>query len=224
VKEAKSKIQNPKSKIPYPTLDLEQEIAQAIGTIYIAGLDEAGRGALAGPVVAAAVILPLDQPDQLAHLTHVHDSKLLTPGRREPLYDTIITHALAYGIGSATAQEIDQDGILKANFRAMRAAVAQLNPPPAYLLVDGPLPLRATTIPQKPVVRGDSRCLTIAAASILAKVTRDRLMVELDQQYPLYGFARHKGYATRQHLTAIQQHGPCPLHRFTFAPIRRPLL
>jgi ribonuclease HII len=217
VKKAKSKIQN-------PTLDLEQQIAQEIGSIYVAGLDEAGRGALAGPVVAAAVILPLDQPDQLAHFANVRDSKQLTALQREQLYDKIIAHALTYGIGSATAQEIDQDGILKANFRAMLSAVAQLDPPAQYLLVDGSLPVRPTVLPQKTVVRGDSRCLTIAAASILAKVSRDRLMIQLNEQYPLYGFGRHKGYATPQHLAALEKYGPCPLHRYTFAPIRRPLL
>jgi ribonuclease HII len=213
-----------KSKIQTPTLDLEQEIAQAIGSIYVAGLDEAGRGALAGPVVAAAVILPLDQPDELARFASVRDSKQLTAAQRQQLYDQITTHALTYGIGRATAQEIDQDGILKANFRAMLSAVAQLHPPAQYLLVDGSLPIRPTALPQKTVVRGDSRCLTIAAASILAKVSRDRLMVELDAQYPLYSFGRHKGYATPQHLAALEKHGPCPIHRFTFAPIRRPLL
>jgi ribonuclease HII len=207
-----------------PTLELELALWDEMGLRYIAGLDEAGRGAIAGPVVAAAVILPVDEVDRLSELAGVADSKLLTPQRREELYAQIVTHALAYGIGSMPAAAIDEMGILPANMQAMRDALAQLPFPADYLLVDGPLPLRKVAVPQKAVVRGDSTCLSIAAASILAKVTRDRYMVALDERYPAYGFARHKGYCTAHHVAAVLAHGPCAEHRHSFSPIRRPLL
>ena len=210
--------------VPHPTLELEMKLRQRKGYAYIAGLDEAGRGALAGPVVAAAVILPLETADLSERLAQVHDSKLITAKRRDLLYDLIVTEAVTFGVGVVSAAEIDEMGILPANNKAMLTAVAQLNPQPDYLLVDGPLYLRGSLLPQKPVVRGDSLSLTIAAASILAKVSRDRLMVELDAQYPQYGFARHKGYATQAHQTAVAQHGPLPIHRHSFAPIRQRLL
>jgi ribonuclease HII len=207
-----------------PTLELELAARDETGLRYIAGLDEAGRGAIAGPVVAAAVILPLDETEQLAHLHGVADSKQLTPQRREELYEQIIAHSLAYGIGSAPAAAIDEIGILPANMQAMRSALAQLHLPAEYLLVDGPLRLRRVAVPQKTVVRGDSLCLSIAAASILAKVTRDRYMAQLGERYPQYGFARHKGYCTAEHVSAVERYGPCAEHRHSFAPIRRPLL
>jgi ribonuclease HII len=207
-----------------PTLELELAARTATGLHYIVGLDEAGRGAIAGPVVAAAVMLPLDDADRLALLAAVTDSKQLTAQRREELYQQIVAHAVAYGIGSTPAAAIDEMGILPANMRAMRAALAQLEPAADYLLVDGPLPLRNVTLPQQAVVRGDSHCLSIAAASILAKVTRDRYMVALDSRYPQYGFARHKGYCTAEHVAAVTTHGPCAEHRHSFAPIRQPLL
>lgn len=207
----------------FPTLELELALRAETGARTIVGLDEAGRGAIAGPVVAAAVILPLDEAERLAHLAGVADSKQLAPRRREVLYEQIIAHALAYGIGSTPASAIDEMGILPANMQAMRAALAQLSLPADFLLVDGPLPLRQVAAPQKTVVRGDSSCLSIAAASILAKVTRDRYMVALDERYPGYGFARHKGYCTAGHVGAIALHGPCEEHRHSFAPIR-PLL
>jgi ribonuclease HII len=207
-----------------PTLELELAVRAATGLRYIVGLDEAGRGAIAGPVVAAAVILPLDDTGRLAQLAGVTDSKQLAAQRREVLYEQIIANALAYGIGSTPAATIDEIGILSANMQAMRAALAQLSPHADYLLVDGPLPLRNMTLPQKTVVRGDSLCLSIAAASILAKVTRDRYMAALDARYPHYGFARHKGYCTPEHVTAVTNHGPCDEHRHSFAPIRQPLL
>jgi ribonuclease HII len=209
---------------PLPTLSIERELHQKHGRQYIAGLDEAGRGALAGPVVAAAVILPLAVNDLAERLGQVNDSKLITAKRRDSLYELIIGEALAYGLGVVPAAQIDEIGILAANNQAMLTAVAQLEPQPDFLLVDGPLYLRGSLLPQKPVIRGDRLSLTIAAASILAKVHRDRLMLELDGQFPQYGFARHKGYATRAHQAAVAQHGPLAIHRHSFAPIRRRLI
>ncbi len=191
---------------------------------HIAGLDEAGRGALAGPVVAAAVILPLDDADSLYALDEVDDSKRLTPKRREVLFSRITHHATAFAVGVIPAQTIDLIGIIPATKEAMRAAVAQLSPPPDYLLIDGRIRLAALNIPQQSIIRGDSQSLSIAAASIIAKVTRDRLMAELDSQYPQYGFAQHKGYGTEMHRQAIAEFGPCPQHRYSFSPIRQPLV
>ncbi len=207
-----------------PTPELELALREETGLSAIAGLDEAGRGAIAGPVVAAAVILPLDDARRLAHLAGVADSKLLSPERREELYEAILAHALAYGVAATPAPDIDEMGILPANMQAMRGALARLQLPAEFLLVDGPLRLRQVAIPQKPVVRGDSSSLSIAAASILAKVTRDRIMVALHERYPYYGFARHKGYCTRQHVAALEEYGPCPEHRHSFAPICQRLL
>lgn len=206
------------------TLELETAVFTTTRLPHIAGLDEAGRGALAGPVAAAAVILPLDNPDALAALSAVKDSKQLTPARREALYPLILQHALAYGIGLEPAEVIDEIGIMAATKRAMITAVAQLNPPAQYLLIDGRIRLQTIPLPQKAIVRGDDLSLSIAAASILAKVTRDRLMVELDPFYPQYNFLQHKGYGTAQHLAALAHFGPCPVHRHSFAPIKRPLV
>ena len=207
-----------------PDLTFEQEIIERRGEWLIAGIDEAGRGALAGPVVAAAVILPLNNPDRLARLVAVNDSKQLTARQRERLYDLIITHALAWAVGSAAAAIIDEIGILPATHQAMVAAVRQLVPPASYLLIDGRIRLRQLTQPQQAIIRGDGLSLSIAAASILAKATRDRHMLALDSQYPAYGFARHKGYGTQAHLHALAHHGPTAIHRHSFAPIRPTLL
>jgi ribonuclease HII len=207
-----------------PTIELEQAVISETGLRYVAGLDEAGRGAVAGPVVAAAVILPLDDVARLKQLEGVNDSKQLTPEQRETLFDLVCTHALAYGIGSAPASVIDEIGILPANARAMEAALQQLKPAGEYLLIDGRIKLRNVQLPQRSVIRGDSLSLSIAAASILAKVTRDRLMVAADTEYPHYGFAQHKGYCTPQHVAAIDAHGACTIHRHSFAPIRPTLL
>jgi ribonuclease HII len=206
------------------TLELETAVFTTTRLLHIAGLDEAGRGALAGPVAAAAVILPLDNPDALAALSAVKDSKQLTPARREALFPLILQHALAYGIGLEPAEVIDDIGIMAATKRAMITAVAQLQPSAQYLLIDGRIRLQTIPLPQKAVVRGDDLSLSIAAASILAKVTRDRLMVELDPCYPQYNFLQHKGYGTAQHLAALARFGPCPAHRYSFAPIKRPLV
>ena len=207
-----------------PTLELENSIVASDGLQLIAGLDEAGRGALAGPVTAAAVILPLDKPNLLQILQDVNDSKQLTAKKRENLFACITDEALAYGIASAPAQVVDEIGIIPATKQAMQTAVSQLTPPPDYLLIDGRIRLKTLPTPQQSIIRGDAKSLTIAAASILAKVTRDRLMIEFDAQYPQYGFARHKGYGTAKHLAALEEYGPCPRHRFSFSPIKRPLL
>lgn len=180
------------------------------GHQLICGVDEAGRGPLAGPVCAAAVILPRD-----LQIEGLNDSKKLTEKRREALYDVIIEKAIAYGIAFASEKEIDEINILQATFLAMRRAVEQLSTQPDMVLVDGnrepdlPMPLMT-------IVKGDSQSANIAAASILAKVTRDRLMMEQDAIYPQYGFALHKGYGTKAHYAALTEHGACPIHRMTF--------
>ncbi len=191
---------------------------------HIAGLDEAGRGALAGPVVAAAVILPLDNPDALAQLHEVNDSKQLTAKKREAMFSLITQYALAYGIGQESATVIDEIGIIAATKRCMITAVSQLNPPAQYLLIDGRIRLKNSPLPQQSIIRGDGLSLSIAAASILAKVTRDRIMVALDPFYLHYSFAQHKGYGTALHMAAIEKYGPTPIHRYSFAPIRKPLV
>jgi len=205
---------------PDPDLAPERAWAAELGVLAIAGVDEAGRGALAGPVVAAAVVLPLADETVAAHLQGVRDSKLLSPAARDQLYQVIIDNAAAVGVGFGLAEWIDQHGILSATRRAMTEAVGCLWPPPEAVLVDGPLPLVGVSLPQRPLVRGDSLSLSIAAASILAKVSRDRWLIALHERYPGYGFAQHKGYGTRQHLAALARLGPCPEHRRSFAPLR----
>ncbi|MBE6984287.1 MAG: ribonuclease HII [Ruminococcaceae bacterium] len=180
------------------------------GCKLVCGVDEAGRGPLAGPVCAAAVILPMD-----LEIEGLNDSKKLTEKRREALYDIIVDKALAYGIAFASEEEIDEINILQATFLAMRRAVEQLQLKPDMVLVDGNREPELE-LPVKTIVKGDSLSANIAAASILAKVTRDRLMVQLDETYPQYGFAVHKGYGTKAHYTALREHGMCPCHRKTF--------
>ncbi len=177
----------------------------------ICGVDEAGRGPLAGPVCAAAVILPMD-----LEIEGLNDSKKLTERRREALYDIILSKAVAYGIAFASEKEIDEINILKATFLAMRRAVEQLKTKPSLVLVDGNRAPELGELPVKTIVKGDSLSANIAAASILAKVTRDRLMVELDGTYPQYGFSIHKGYGTKAHYAALMEHGLCPIHRRSF--------
>ena len=189
------------------------------GYSFVAGLDEAGRGCLAGPVVAAAVILPLDDAACEASLSGVRDSKQLTSHARESLYDVIMQYALAVGVGMGSVELIDERNILQATKYAMRSAIEQLSIPPHALLLDALL-LHDVPLPQRSIIKGDARCLSIAAASIIAKVTRDRLMLQLDKQYPVYGFAQHKGYGTEAHLTALRTHGASPIHRQSFAPVR----
>jgi len=203
-----------------PTFDEEEKLI-ARGYRVIAGVDEVGRGPLAGPVVAAAVILPWGK--QPSWLSRVRDSKQLTPSQRESIFDRITESGVAYGLGMVSHEVIDKRGIAPATRLAMRYAIEQLSTCPDYLLIDF-MQLPAIRIPQKSVVNGDSICLSIAAASIVAKVSRDRLMVELDNQFPGYGLAQHKGYGTPEHLEALQRLGPCPIHRKTFMPVRDRLL
>ncbi len=180
------------------------------GKRFLAGVDEAGRGPLAGPVVAAAVIFPPD-----VFIPGINDSKKLSPAAREQLYRPITESAISIGIAWCDHQTIDQINILQATFSAMRRAIAQLNPRPDHVLVDG-RPIPELDFPQTAMYHGDASCFSIAAASILAKVTRDRLMQDYDQQFPQYGFAQHKGYPTKKHIQAIIRHGYCPIHRTTF--------
>jgi ribonuclease HII len=207
-----------------PTLDLERALQKESNLTLIAGVDEAGRGAIAGPVVAAAVILPLDRPKNLERMRDVDDSKQLSPKQRELLYDIVVANALAFGVASISASEIDEFGILPANALAMKAAISSLNPAPEYLLIDGLMKLKDLPIPQNSVIRGDCTSLSIAAASILAKVHRDRQMVDFDKAYPHYGFAQHKGYCTKGHVANLFKHGPCLIHRHSFAPLRPTLV
>ncbi len=176
----------------------------------IAGTDEVGRGCLAGPVIAAAVILPHPHSIQ-----GIKDSKLLKAEMREELYDQIRTVAISFGVGIVEVEEIDRVNIFHASLEAMRQAVMKLSISPEFLLVDGMYPVPKFS-PQKPVIKGDQHCQSIAAASIIAKVTRDRLMVELEKQYPNYSFSLHKGYPTKKHREEIQQAGISPIHRRSF--------
>ncbi len=190
----------------------------------VAGLDEAGRGAWAGPVVAGAVILPLERPDLAAALDGVRDSKLLSPAQREVLAPLVRETALAAAVGFASAQEVETLNVVGATRQAMMRALAALSVEPEALLIDGrTLRLRASKLPQQSLKDGERHSLSIAAASILAKVTRDRLMAELDTEHPGYGFAQHKGYGTPQHRQALAALGPCPIHRRTYAPVRQGL-
>jgi ribonuclease HII len=200
-----------------PTFDGEREL-NAQGYRLIAGIDEVGRGTIAGPVFAAAVILPLEA--NIPWLSLVRDSKQLSPRRREYLFKLIQQTNVAMGIGVVPHTDIDKRGIVKATQLAMSRAIDQLPFAPDFLLIDA-LPLPEVSLPQRSIVHGDQLSLSIACASIVAKVSRDRYMVELDSLYPGYGLARHKGYATKQHLLCLQQHGPCPIHRQSFAPVRR---
>jgi ribonuclease HII len=207
-----------------PSIELEDDFRKEIGVAYVAGVDEAGRGAIAGPVVAAAVILPLDQQEQLELLADVNDSKQLTPFRREALYKLIMDVSLSHGIGSVGPEIIDAIGIIPANAAAMKMAVSQLNPVAQGLIIDGRMRLRNVPLHQKSIIHGDGLSLSIAAASIMAKVSRDKQMIALDEKYPGYGFSSHKGYCTPQHVGALSQIGPCEIHRLTFKPLRQPLL
>lgn len=184
------------------------------GFRYIAGIDEAGRGPLAGPVVAAAVILPFD-----IYIPQINDSKKLSPEQRSNLYDIICEKALSYGIGIVDNAQIDRINILQATFQAMAEAVKQLNPKPQVLLNDAVNNPHIQGIPQVPIIKGDSLSISIAAASIIAKVTRDRIMDQFDTRYPQYGFAKHKGYFTLEHQHTLKRFGPCPIHRRSFTPV-----
>jgi ribonuclease HII len=201
---------------PPPSLIEEKELFLQ-GYNFIAGIDEVGRGALAGPVVAAAVILPKSiNTDRLAG---VRDSKEVPATRRELLSHIIQNEAVAIGIGIVSSQTIDLMNILNATRTAMRQAIKQLSCYPDYLLIDG-MTIPRLNVLQKKIIKGDKLCLSIACASIIAKVTRDRIMIELDDLYPNYGLASHKGYGTAYHLTCLTKYGPLPIHRLTFAPVK----
>jgi len=177
---------------------------------WICGIDEVGRGPLCGPVVASAVILPKD-----CRILYLNDSKKLSEKKREELYDVIMEQAVAVGLGMATPQRIDEINILQATYEAMREAVASLKVKPAVLLNDA-VTIPGVDIPQIPIIKGDAKSVSIAAASIIAKVTRDRMMVEYDRMYPGYDLASNKGYGTKVHMEAIKAMGPCEIHRRTF--------
>jgi len=183
-----------------------------MGFVYVAGVDEVGRGCLAGPVVAAAVVL---NPDR--YVPRISDSKTVTALERDKLYDQIIRSAVTWGVASASCGEIDTINIHQASLRAMQRAVQLLAPSPDFVLVDA-FRIPGLLMAQRAVIHGDSRCTAIAAASIVAKVTRDRMMLELHAEDPRYGFNRHKGYATREHLQAVAQFGYSPVHRQSFRP------
>jgi len=196
----------------------EEELFIAQGYERIAGIDEVGRGAIAGPVLAAAVVLP--RQINVPWFSQVRDSKQLTPARREFLFHHIHEVAISIGIGLTPHNLIDTQGIVKATRLAMKMAVEKLSPPAESLLIDY-MRLPEVRLPQKGITNGDSLCFSIACASIIAKVARDRLMVEFDEVYPGYGLAQHKGYGTRKHLECLYRLGPCPIHRQSFRPVRQ---
>ena len=190
--------------------------AWANGHTRIAGIDEAGRGPLAGPVVSASVILPPD-----ASIPDINDSKQLSPAKRSAIYQQIYAKAVSIGVGIVDAAEIDRINILQASLLSMSMATDNLRPQPDCLLIDGRFCIESH-LPQQPVPKGDTLSISIAAASIIAKVTRDRLMEQYDLDYPQYGFSRHKGYPTRAHREAIRKHGCCPIHRRSFRGVAAP--
>jgi ribonuclease HII len=207
-----------------PKFSANFEFEQALwrqGVGRVAGVDEAGRGPLAGPVVAAAAILPPGWVSGLpSELAGLNDSKQLTAARREAFFAFLTTCAeIEFAVAQVEAPQIDALNILQATHRAMNDALARLRSLPPHALVDG-RPVKTLCVPQTAIVKGDARSYSIAAASVLAKVTRDRLMVEYAAQFPEYGFATHKGYGTAQHLAAIAKFGPCPIHRQSFAPLK----
>jgi ribonuclease HII len=201
---------------PPPSAPYRFELeAWRAGVARVAGLDEAGRGPLAGPVVAAAVII---SPER--RIRGLRDSKVLPPERRDELFELIQRRALAIGVGIVDHETIDRVNILQATRLAMQEALAGLAVAPELVITDF-VALPALACPQKNLVAGDARCATVAAASIVAKVTRDRIMLDLDKQFPEYGFAQHKGYGTPEHLAVLDRLGPCPIHRRTFAGVWR---
>lgn len=202
----------PRRKLPPAAPKTVERVIWETGVQYIAGVDEVGRGALAGPVVAAAVIFPPE-----THIAHVADSKLLLPEEREMLSEKIKRAAVAWSVGLVPAPMIDACNILRATYVAMREAIRALDPAPEMLLVDG-WALPEIEFPQQNLIGGDRRSFSIAAASIVAKVTRDRIMRHLDALYPEYGLANHKGYSATTHFAAINRHGACPVHRVSFSP------
>ena len=195
-------------------LNILKEIENTLhanGDKYICGIDEAGRGPLAGPVVVAAVIMPED-----SMIEGVNDSKKVSEKKRETLYDQIIKEAIAYGVGIIAQKEIDEINILNATKKGLTTAVKSLKVRPDRIIVDALDKIDTDGIPYTPIIKGDAKCYSIAAASIIAKVTRDRIMREWDEVYPQYGFEKHKGYGTKAHIEAIKEYGPTPLHRKSF--------
>lgn len=195
----------------------EEEVLWGTGFQNVAGVDEVGRGPLAGPVFAAAVIMPAKSHE--TYFEKIQDSKKVNPKMRPKIAEAIHNQTI-WAIGDASAQEIDCLGIIEATYLAMRRAVSRLSTIPDYILVDG-TGVPETGIPEKPMIRGDARCISIAAASIVAKVARDDVMQTLDSVYPGYGFAKHKGYPTKKHLEALMRLGPSPIHRRSFGPVMR---
>jgi len=192
------------------------------GVTHVAGVDEAGRGPLAGPVVAAAVIFPpaWSTSDFDERLRDLNDSKQLAERQRDEFFSILTSHSeIRHSIAVVDAETIDRINILEATHRAMNAALAQLQPPPGHVLVDG-RPVKSMSLPNTALVKGDARSYSIAAASVIAKVTRDRMMLEFDERFPGYGFAEHKGYGTPQHFAALAERGPSPIHRRSFAPLK----
>mgnify|MGYP005837817257 CR=1 FL=1 len=208
-----------KTQSPTPDLSNETEL-WTHGYRLVAGLDEVGRGAWAGPVFAAAVILPPDFPALAQVLCGVRDSKLLPPQERNELAGVIRDIALAVAIGQACHTEVDRCGIVAATQTAMCTALAQIGCCADYLLIDA-MRLPQVRIPQRPLIKGDMTCLSIAAASIIAKVARDTYCLEMEREYPGYGFACHKGYGTAEHRAALERLGPCAVHRLSYEPVRR---
>ncbi|MEN8255997.1 MAG: ribonuclease HII [Verrucomicrobiota bacterium] len=215
----KSAIKNQRSKMSNPDVLLYEKEAWASGFLRLAGIDEAGRGPLAGPVVAAAVIFDRNyiQAELASTFGTLTDSKAMTEKLREEYFELLTgSKFTTIGIGIIEAEEIDQINILKATHKAMALAASQINP--QFALVDG-LPVKGLPCESRSIVKGDALSISISAASIIAKVTRDRILVELDAKYPQYGFASHKGYGTPQHLDALNRHGATPAHRKTFRPV-----
>ncbi|MDD5606063.1 MAG: ribonuclease HII [Patescibacteria group bacterium] len=199
-----------------PTLEAEQEIKKSQPHSVVAGIDEAGRGAWAGPVVASAVVLPDDLADDLG----INDSKQLTPIQREEIFEVVNGIAKDIGVGIAEVDEVDKLGVAQATYVAMQRAVEGLKRPPTHILVDG-FKVNFKDIQSIGIIDGDAKSLSIAAASVVAKVIRDKLMVEAHKRYPRFGFAIHKGYGTKLHQERIQKHGICGLHRKSFEPVRQ---
>ena len=205
-----------RSERPRPNLN-EETALLGQGYSLVAGLDEAGRGPVAGPVVAGVIILPRSLTG--LWVKDIRDSKVMTRKQREDVYSHLEEEALGFQSGAASALEIDEFGIVTATRLAMTRALNSLALMPQFLLLDA-FPLPGVDIPQSAIIKGDATCLSIAAASVVAKVTRDRMMAVLDTQYPGYGFAKHKGYGTGDHMRNLEELGPCPIHRYSFEPIK----
>jgi ribonuclease HII len=199
---------------------LEEKNFFNVGYQFIGGIDEAGRGPLAGPVVAACVVVKSDFDFKNGKLKMVKDSKKLTAKKREELFDIIFTELYEVGIGITDHITIDKINILQASFLAMKKALGALKNKPDFLMIDGNQTIPNLSLKQTAIVKGDEKVFTIAAASIIAKVTRDRIMSDWHEKFPQYDFSHHKGYGTRAHLSALEKYGPCPIHRLSFAPVR----